>query len=125
MSNLTKTLTTQSSSTNVTKTTSNYDFYIGLSLAISSSLFIGSSFILKKKGLIKLSSQAYSDYNNPKKNGLRAAQGGHGYLKEWLWWSGFLTMGLGELCNFTAYGFVPATLVTPLVSTLMINNILV
>ena len=19
------------------------------------------------------------------------AQGGHGYLKEWLWWSGFLT----------------------------------
>jgi drug/metabolite transporter (DMT)-like permease len=23
-------------------------------------------------------------------------------------------VGLGELCNFTAYGFVPATLVTPL-----------
>lgn len=97
-------------STNVSHSTSNYDFYIGLSLAISSSVFIGSSFILKKKGLIKLSSQG----NNQAQKGLRAAQGGHGYLKEWTWWSGFLTMGLGELCNFAAYGFVPATLVTPL-----------
>ena len=26
----------------------------------------------------------------------------------------FLLVGLGELCNFAAYGFVPATLVTPL-----------
>ena len=31
------------------------DFYIGLLLALMSSFFIGSSFILKKKGLIKLS----------------------------------------------------------------------
>jgi hypothetical protein len=31
------------------------DFYIGLSLALLSSFFIGSSFILKKKGLLKLS----------------------------------------------------------------------
>lgn len=37
------------------------DFYIGLSLAIISSLFIGSSFILKKKGLIKLSSTFNSE----------------------------------------------------------------
>lgn len=38
------------------------DFYIGLSLAIISSFFIGSSFILKKKGLIKLSSN-FNDIN--------------------------------------------------------------
>lgn len=31
-----------------------YDFYIGLGLAISSSIFIGGSFILKKKGLLRL-----------------------------------------------------------------------
>lgn len=31
-----------------------YDFYIGLGLAISSSIFIGGSFILKKKGLLML-----------------------------------------------------------------------
>ena len=33
---------------------SNKDFVIGLSLAISSSLFIGASFIFKKKGLLRL-----------------------------------------------------------------------
>lgn len=31
-----------------------YDFYVGLALAISSSIFIGGSFILKKKGLLRL-----------------------------------------------------------------------
>jgi hypothetical protein len=33
------------------------DFYIGLSLAIGSSVFIGASFILKKKGLLRLASK--------------------------------------------------------------------
>jgi hypothetical protein len=31
-----------------------YDFYIGLGLAMTSSIFIGGSFILKKKGLLRL-----------------------------------------------------------------------
>ena len=30
------------------------DFYIGLGLAVSSSIFIGSSFIIKKKGLLRV-----------------------------------------------------------------------
>ena len=34
------------------------DFYIGLSLACSSSIFIGASFIFKKKGLLNLSVRA-------------------------------------------------------------------
>lgn len=33
------------------------DFYIGLTLAVSSSAFIGGSFILKKKGLLRLASK--------------------------------------------------------------------
>ncbi|TRY54628.1 hypothetical protein DNTS_001610 [Danionella cerebrum] len=77
-----------------------YDFYIGLALAISSSIFIGGSFILKKKGLLRLA----------KKGSMRAGQGGHAYLKEWLWWA----VGAGEAANFAAYAFAPATLVTPL-----------
>ncbi|KAG8452156.1 hypothetical protein GDO86_004086 [Hymenochirus boettgeri] len=81
-----------------------YDFYIGLLLAISSSLFIGGSFILKKKGLLRLA----------KSGSMRAGQGGHAYLKEWLWWAGLLSMGAGEVANFAAYAFAPATLVTPL-----------
>lgn len=59
------------------------DFYIGLGLAVSSSLFIGSSFIIKKKALIKLAKN--TDVNK------RASEGGYGYLKEWLWWMGVLT----------------------------------
>ncbi|KAI1902669.1 hypothetical protein AGOR_G00018360 [Albula goreensis] len=80
------------------------DFYIGLSLAVSSSLFIGGSFILKKKGLLRLA----------KRGSTRAGQGGHAYLKEWLWWAGLISMGAGEAANFAAYAFAPATLVTPL-----------
>lgn len=45
---------------------------------------------------------------------MRAGQGGHAYLKEWLWWAGLLSMGAGEVANFAAYAFAPATLVTPL-----------
>ena len=80
------------------------DFYIGLGLAISSNGFIGASFIIKKKALIRL--QRYG--------GLRASSGGFGYLKEWIWWTGLLSMAIGEAANFAAYTFAPASLVTPL-----------
>ncbi|KAF6372167.1 NIPA like domain containing 1 [Rhinolophus ferrumequinum] len=59
-----------------------YSLYVGLVLAVSSSIFIGSSFILKKKGLLQLAN----------KGATRAGQGGHSYLKEWLWWAGLLSM---------------------------------
>lgn len=59
------------------------DFYIGLGLAVSSSVFIGSSFIIKKKALIKLANA--TDVSK------RASEGGYGYLKEWLWWMGVIT----------------------------------
>lgn len=60
------------------------DFYIGVGLAISSCFFIGSSFIIKKKALIRLSRHGE----------VRAAAGGFGYLKEWIWWAGLLTSKL-------------------------------
>ncbi|CAM4598725.1 unnamed protein product [Caretta caretta] len=87
-----------------TQVESKYGFYIGLALAIFSSFLIGSSVILKKKGLLRLVD----------KGGTRAGDGGHGYLKDWLWWAGLLTMGGGEAANFAAYAFAPATIVTPL-----------
>ncbi|XP_055592093.1 magnesium transporter NIPA2 [Uranotaenia lowii] len=80
------------------------DFYIGLSLALSSSFFIGSSFIIKKIGLIRLS----------RVGSMRASAGGFGYLKDWIWWAGLISMGIGEAANFAAYAFAPASLVTPL-----------
>ncbi|XP_040289790.1 NIPA-like protein 2, partial [Bufo bufo] len=36
------------------------------------------------------------------------------YYKSKLWWCGILLMGVGELGNFAAYGFAPATLIAPL-----------
>nr|GLL47826.1 probable magnesium transporter NIPA2 [Ipomoea trifida]GMD85332.1 probable magnesium transporter NIPA2 [Ipomoea batatas] len=75
----------------------------GLILALSSSVFIGSSFIIKKKGLMKAAA-----------TGKRAGSGGHSYLLEPWWWAGMITMIIGEGANFAAYAYAPAILVTPL-----------
>ncbi|KAG5548792.1 hypothetical protein RHGRI_014219 [Rhododendron griersonianum] len=75
----------------------------GLVLALSSSFFIGASFIVKKKGLKKAAA-----------SGIRAGVGGYSYLYEPLWWAGMITMIGGEIANFAAYAFAPAILVTPL-----------
>ncbi|XP_045768506.1 magnesium transporter NIPA2 isoform X1 [Maniola jurtina] len=79
-------------------------FLIGLSLAILSSIFIGSSFIIKKMALKKMNALGNT----------RPSAGGYSYLKQWMWWLGFLTMGIGEAANLVAYAFAPAALVTPL-----------
>ncbi|KAK9941645.1 hypothetical protein M0R45_007346 [Rubus argutus] len=75
----------------------------GLILAMASSAFIGSSFILKKKGLKRAGAA-----------GTRAGVGGYTYLLEPLWWAGMITMIVGEVANFVAYVYAPAVLVTPL-----------
>ncbi|KAH1255290.1 putative magnesium transporter NIPA7 [Glycine max] len=86
--------------------------FIGFILAVVSSAFIGSSFIIKKKGLQRASL-----------NGSRASGGGYGYLLQPLWWLGmvtshwrlvFVTVIVGEIANFVAYVYAPAVLVTPL-----------
>ncbi|KAH7861228.1 hypothetical protein Vadar_023363 [Vaccinium darrowii] len=79
------------------------DNLIGFSLAVASSIFIGSSFIIKKKGLQRAGV-----------SGPRASSGGYGYLRQPLWWIGMITMIGGELANFIAYIYAPAVLVTPL-----------
>jgi len=85
-------------------TAENKRFWLGLSLALTSTVFIGASFIVKKIALIHLQ----------RSGGMRAGSGGYGYLRNWLWWTGLLTMAVGEACNFSAYALVSASLVTPL-----------
>ncbi|GAB7341135.1 hypothetical protein MBLNU457_7440t1 [Dothideomycetes sp. NU457] len=75
---------------------------VGIILAVASGLFIGTSFVLKKHGLLK----ANQKYNEE-------AGEGYGYLKNAWWWLGMTLMIVGELCNFAAYAFVDAILVTP------------
>ncbi|KAI8928072.1 magnesium transporter [Entophlyctis helioformis] len=76
--------------------------YVGLALALTSSILIGTSFIITKKGLL-----------DSAKNGGRVGEG-FDYLKNPMWWAGTSTMILGEVANFLAYSFAPAILVTPL-----------
>ncbi|XP_060756894.1 NIPA-like protein 2 isoform X2 [Neoarius graeffei] len=44
----------------------------------------------------------------------QSQQGTKPYYTSRLWWYGILLMGLGELGNFAAYGFAPASLIAPL-----------
>ena len=57
---------------------------VGIILAVCSGLFIGTSFVLKKLGLLK----ANVKYNE-------AAGEGYGYLKNAWWWSGMTLMIIG------------------------------
>ncbi|CCO32365.1 Magnesium transporter NIPA2 AltName: Full=Non-imprinted in Prader-Willi/Angelman syndrome region protein 2 homolog [Rhizoctonia solani AG-1 IB] len=74
---------------------------VGIILAVVSGLLIGASFVFKKKGLVQ-SQQGHE------------AGEGVAYLKSGLWWTGMIMMILGEICNFAAYAFVEAIVVTPL-----------
>ncbi len=83
-------------------------YFVGLLLAICSSIFIGASFIIKKKSLLRLSAKASefdktdniieddgSESSKKKRKVLRAGEGGMGYLSDWMWWMGLLSMAIG------------------------------
>ncbi|KAF7798511.1 hypothetical protein EIP86_009732 [Pleurotus ostreatoroseus] len=74
---------------------------VGVVLAIGSGVLIGSSFVFKKKGLLR------------SQRGHVAGEG-VAYLKSPMWWMGMIIMILGELCNFAAYAFTEAIIVTPM-----------
>lgn len=76
----------------------------GTLLAVMSAIMIGTSFMVKKRGLQFAGSSG----------GLRAGSGGFSYLQQPMWWAGMLTMLFGEASNFAAYALAPAVLVTPL-----------
>ncbi|KAL3465877.1 magnesium transporter NIPA-domain-containing protein [Aspergillus heterothallicus] len=44
------------------------------------------------------------------------------YLRSPYWWAGIILMTLGELGNFMAYGFAPASIVSPLGVVALISN---
>lgn len=97
---------TGTASSTATSTTTSFQLpsslkVVGIILAITSGVLIGSSFVFKKKGLLR--SQAG-----------RTAGEGVAYLKSPLWWTGMIMMILGEICNFAAYAFVEALVVTPM-----------
>jgi len=78
------------------------DKYIGLALAVTGTLAIGTSFVITKKGLM----------DAEERHGFEGE--GFPYLKTPLWWAGIISLIIGEIANFAAYAFAPAILVTPL-----------
>ena len=77
---------------------------VGLLLALSSSAFIGASFVVTRMALQRSSARGVT----------APRDGGYGYMREPLWWCGTTAMFVGEVANFSAYAFAPAILVTPL-----------
>ncbi|XP_068449212.1 magnesium transporter NIPA1 [Clinocottus analis] len=68
----------------------------GVAIAVVSSFINGSTFVLQKKGI------------------LRSRDRGVSYLTDVFWWSGTLSMIVGQIGNFLAYNAAPAVVVTPL-----------
>lgn len=80
---------------------------VGVALAVSGNILIS----------VAMNVQKYS-HN-------RLIDTGQSYLKSTTWWCGLVLMGLGEVGNFTAYGFAPASLVAPLGTTAVISNVII
>ncbi|KXJ16072.1 NIPA-like protein 2 [Exaiptasia diaphana] len=87
----------------------------------SKSIFIGSALAIGGNLLISISMniQKYSHIQQSK-----AEEEVH-YLKSKTWWVGLVLMVLGEIGNFSAYGFAPASLVAPLGTTTVIANAII
>lgn len=58
----------------------------------------------------------------PGNKGLRYGSRRKSYLRSPYWWVGIVLMCLGEVGNFLAYGFAPASIVSPLGVVAMISN---
>ncbi|XP_054645653.1 magnesium transporter NIPA1 [Dunckerocampus dactyliophorus] len=69
---------------------------LGIAVAVISSFINGSTFVLQRKGI------------------LLSRERGVSYLKDVVWWSGTLSMVVGQIGNFLAYNAAPAVIVTPL-----------
>lgn len=83
------------------------DLLVGCCLAVAGNLLIS----------ISLNVQKYTHMRNA-----HVEMPQH-YLHNPLWWFGLVMMGFGELGNFSAYGYAPASLVAPLGTTTVIANI--
>ncbi|KAK9450561.1 magnesium transporter NIPA-domain-containing protein [Limtongia smithiae] len=104
------------------------DKYIGLGLAVSSSLAIGACFVAAiakfhyhKEGVhatprvdphLSLTQTTQGLLDASDKHGFEG--NGYEYLRNPIWWAGMTTMIIGEVANFAAYTFAPPILVTPL-----------
>lgn len=80
----------------ISPTESNKRLLIGVTLSVLGNLLISVAMNIQKHSHNQLAETKQS------------------YLKSMTWWCGLFLMVMGEIGNFTAYGFAPASLVAPL-----------
>ncbi|CAD0096387.1 unnamed protein product [Aureobasidium mustum] len=71
------------------------------------------------------SSASTSSESTIRPNKDSSATGPKSYLKSPIWWLGIALMTLGEAGNFLAYGFAPASVVSPLGVVALVSNCLI
>uniref|UniRef100_A0A671PGE5 NIPA like domain containing 2 n=1 Tax=Sinocyclocheilus anshuiensis TaxID=1608454 RepID=A0A671PGE5_9TELE len=80
-------------------------FIVGICIAVCGNFLISISLNIQKYTHVRQSQRGTKPYYTSR-----------------LWWCGILLMGLGELGNFAAYGFAPASLIAPLGSVSVIGK---
>lgn len=91
------------------QTVSSKNIFIGAALAIIGNLLISISMNIQKYSHLRQAEEKSETH----------------YLKSKIWWLGLILMVLGEIGNFSAYGFSPASLVAPLGTTTVIANAII
>ncbi|KAF2666150.1 DUF803-domain-containing protein [Microthyrium microscopicum] len=69
------------------------------------------------------SDQAQADHDSEPE--LKEDEAQKSYLSSPYWWAGIITMTIGEAGNFLAYGFAPASIVSPLGVVAIISNCII
>ncbi|KAI8370513.1 magnesium transporter NIPA-domain-containing protein [Radiomyces spectabilis] len=115
------------------------DLLIGISLSIGGNILISVALNVQKLAHNRISQQQYRTRLASVEAGSRAAASKYDgftnspnaenkelevpqYLRSKIWWFGFSLMAIGELGNFIAYGFAPASTIAPLGTTTLISN---
>jgi len=101
-------------------------YRIGVVLSICGNIIIAVALNCQKLAHRKVSQYEESlqntDTNETSPNERKPLVQHKNYLKFTVWWVGIFLMAVGELGNFVAYGFAPASVVAPLGSFAVIAN---
>ncbi|KAG2175239.1 hypothetical protein INT44_007727 [Umbelopsis vinacea] len=111
--------------------------YIGVVVSVCGNILISVALNLQKYAHNKLQETSnsngtlpYSSPHIPNDDGFFGNQksipqeDNTDYLKSKLWWAGISLMVVGEIGNFVAYGFAPASTIAPLGTTTLVSNVI-
>lgn len=74
---------------------------------------------------VSLRSRSSSESTVKQSEKLKPRSGRKTYLKSLYWWAGIVLMTAGEAGNFLAYGFAPASIVSPLGVVALVSNCII